>query len=128
MPRRRLGEVLRRISEMSRETGIRVANVFHAGDGNLHPLILYDGREAGALDRAEKLAGRILRLCVEMGGSLTGEHGIGMEKREYLPDMFGPAEIDFMERLRRAFDPHELSNPGKMFVPHRTAAPVAAPS
>ena len=100
---------------MSRESGIRVANVFHAGDGNLHPLILYDGREPGALHRAEELAGRILRLCVEMGGSLTGEHGIGMEKREYLPDMFGPGEIDFMERLRRAFDPELLSNPGKMF-------------
>jgi len=115
VPRRRLGEILRRISDMSRETGIRVANVFHAGDGNLHPLILYDGREPGALHRAEELAGRILRLCVEMGGSLTGEHGIGMEKRDYLPDMFGPAEIDFMDRLRRAFDPGLLSNPGKMF-------------
>jgi glycolate oxidase len=119
VPRRRLGEILRRISEMSKETGIRVANVFHAGDGNLHPLILYDGREPGALHRAEELAGRILRLCVEMGGSLTGEHGIGMEKRDYLPDMFGPAEIDFMERLRRAFDPELLSNPGKMFGPAR---------
>jgi glycolate oxidase len=119
VPRRRLGEILRRISEMSKETGIRVANVFHAGDGNLHPLILYDGREPGALHRAEELAGRILRLCVEMGGSLTGEHGIGMEKRDYLPDMFGAEEIDFMERLRRAFDPGLLSNPGKMFGPAR---------
>src|SRR5688572_20202658 len=115
VPRRRLGEILRRISDMSRETGIRVANVFHAGDGNLHPLILYDGREPGALHRAEELAGRILRLCVEMGGSLTGEHGIGMEKRDYLPDMFTPPEIELMKRLRAAFDPHELSNPGKMF-------------
>jgi glycolate oxidase len=114
VPRRRLGEILRRISDMSRESGIRVANVFHAGDGNLHPLILYDGREPGALDRAEALAGRILRLCVEMGGSLTGEHGIGVEKRDYMPDMFTPAEIDVMRRLRRAFDPLELSNPGKM--------------
>ena len=117
VPRRRLGEVLRKISEMSRETGIRVANVFHAGDGNLHPLILYDGREPGALERAEALAGRILRLCVGMGGSLTGEHGVGMEKREYLPEMFGPAEMAFMQRVREAFDPMLIANPGKMFVP-----------
>ncbi len=115
VPRQRLGEALRRIAEMSREAGLRVANVFHAGDGNLHPLILYDGREDGALVRAEALAGRILRMCVEMGGSLTGEHGIGVEKRDYLPDMFSAEEIDFMKRLRRAFDPQEIANPGKMF-------------
>ncbi len=115
VPRQRLGEALRRIGEMSRAAGLRVANVFHAGDGNLHPLILYNGREPGALARAEELAGRILRMCVAMGGSLTGEHGIGMEKRDYLPDMFSAAEIDFMQRLRRAFDPGEIANPGKMF-------------
>ena len=115
VPRQRLGEALRRIGEMSRDAGLRVANVFHAGDGNLHPLILYNGREDGALARAELLAGRILRMCVEMGGSLTGEHGIGVEKRDYLPDMFSAAEIDFMRRLRRAFDPDEIANPGKMF-------------
>lgn len=115
VPRRKLGMILRTISDMSRETGIRVANVFHAGDGNLHPLILYDGREPGALDRAEELAGRILRLCVELGGSLTGEHGVGMEKRDYLPVMFGDAEIRFMNEVRTAFDPARISNPGKMF-------------
>ena len=115
VPRRRLGEALRRIGEMSAAAGLRVANVFHAGDGNLHPLILYDGREAGALARAEELAGRILRMCVEMGGSLTGEHGIGMEKRDYLSDMFSAEEIDLMQRLRAAFDPLGISNPGKMF-------------
>ena len=115
VPRQRLGEALRRIGEMSRDAGLRVANVFHAGDGNLHPLILYNGRETGALARAELLASRILRMCVEMGGSLTGEHGIGVEKRDYLPDMFSAAEIDFMRRLRRAFDPDEIANPGKMF-------------
>jgi glycolate oxidase len=93
----------------------RCANVFHAGDGNLHPLILYDGREAGALQRAEALAGRILRLCIEMGGSITGEHGVGMEKREYLPEMFSPDEIDCLKRLRAAFDPLGIANPGKMF-------------
>jgi glycolate oxidase len=115
VPRRRLGEALRRIGEMSRETGLRCANVFHAGDGNLHPLILFDGREAGALERAENLAGRILKMCVEMGGSITGEHGIGMEKREYLPEMFSADAIDCMKRLRAAFDPSGIANPGKMF-------------
>ncbi len=115
VPRNRLGEALRKIEAMSKRHGIRVANVFHAGDGNLHPLILYDGREAGALERAEALAGEILRMCTEMGGSLTGEHGIGMEKRDFLADMFSGEEIDFMKDLRRVFDPNELANPGKMF-------------
>lgn len=115
VPRRRLGEALRRISEMADEAGLRVANVFHAGDGNLHPLILFNGRTAGDLHRAEELAGGILKMCVEMGGSLTGEHGIGMEKREYLPDMFNADEIDCLKRLRTAFDPLGIANPGKMF-------------
>ena len=115
VPRRRLGEALRRIGEMAREANIRVANVFHAGDGNLHPLILFDGREAGALQRAEALAAKILRMCVAMGGSLTGEHGLGMEKREFLPDMFNAEEIACMKRLRAAFDPLGIANPGKMF-------------
>ncbi len=115
VPRRRLGEALRRIGEMSREAGIRVANVFHAGDGNLHPLILFNGQVAGDLERAEVLAGRILKMCVEMGGSLTGEHGLGVEKRDFLPDMFSTEEIDCMKRLRAAFDPLGIANPGKMF-------------
>jgi glycolate oxidase len=115
VPRRRLGEALRRIGELSREAGLRCANVFHAGDGNLHPLILYDGRERGGLERAEKLAGKILRMCVEMGGSITGEHGVGVEKRDYLPEMFSAEEIACMQRVRAAFDPHGIANPGKMF-------------
>jgi glycolate oxidase len=115
VPRQRLGEALRRIAEMSRESGIRVANVFHAGDGNLHPLILFDGREPGALERAEALAGRILTMCIKMGGSITGEHGIGVEKRDFLPAMFNAEEIDCMQRLRAAFDPLGIANPGKMF-------------
>jgi glycolate oxidase len=115
VPRRKLGEALRRIGEMSREAGIRVANVFHAGDGNLHPLILFNGRESGAIERAEALAGKILKMCVAMGGSLTGEHGLGVEKRDYLPDMFTAEEIDCMKRLRAAFDPLGIANPGKMF-------------
>jgi glycolate oxidase len=115
VPRQRLGEALRNIGEWSREAGLRCANVFHAGDGNLHPLILYNGRESGALARAEALAGRILRMCVTMGGSITGEHGIGMEKRDYLPDMFSPEEIVCLKRVRAAFDPLGIANPGKMF-------------
>ncbi len=115
VPRRKLGEALRRVGEMSREAGLRCANVFHAGDGNLHPLILFDGRQTGALERAEALAGRILRMCIEMGGSITGEHGIGVEKRDFLPDMFSAEEIDCFKRLRAAFDPLGIANSGKMF-------------
>jgi glycolate oxidase len=115
VPRGKLGQALKEIERLSKETGIRVANVFHAGDGNLHPLILFDGREQGALERAEALAGEILRLCVRLGGSITGEHGVGVEKREYLPEMFNNADLEAMQNLRRAIDPLELSNPGKMF-------------
>ncbi len=115
VPRRRLGEALRQINGWSREAGLRCANVFHAGDGNLHPLILYDGRIPGDLARAEALAGRILKMCVAMGGSITGEHGVGVEKRDYLPDMFSADEIGCMERVHAAFDPLGIANPGKMF-------------
>ncbi|EDY21705.1 FAD linked oxidase domain protein [Chthoniobacter flavus Ellin428] len=115
VPRRRLGEALRRIGDLARKSGLRVANVFHAGDGNLHPLILFNGRVPGELQQAEALAGEILKMCVEMGGSITGEHGVGMEKRDYLPAMFSPDEIDCMRRLRAAFDPLGIANPGKMF-------------
>ncbi len=115
VPRRRLGEALRRIGEMSRAAGLRCANVFHAGDGNLHPLILYNGREPDGLPRAEKLAGDILKMCVAMGGSITGEHGVGVEKRDYLPDMFSADELDCLKRVRAAFDPLGIANPGKMF-------------
>ena len=115
VPRGRLGEALMAIDKLKTKYGLDVANVFHAGDGNLHPLILYDGREAGALERAEALAGEILALCVSLGGSITGEHGIGMEKRDYLPTMFSEEEIDIMQALRRAIDPNEIANRGKMF-------------
>ncbi|HEY3899757.1 MAG TPA: FAD-linked oxidase C-terminal domain-containing protein [Chthoniobacter sp.] len=115
VPRRRLGEALRRIGELAKGSGLRVANVFHAGDGNLHPLIMFSGREPGALQRAEALAGSILKMCVEMGGSITGEHGVGVEKRDFLPAMFSADEIDCMSRLRAAFDPDGIANPGKMF-------------
>jgi glycolate oxidase len=116
VPRTRLGEALAEIGRMGADAGIRVANVFHAGDGNLHPLILFDGREPGMLERAEALAGDILRLCIRLGGSITGEHGVGVEKREYLPLMFTPADLELMRRLRGAVDPAELANRGKMLA------------
>jgi glycolate oxidase len=115
VPRSKLGQALATIDRLSAQYNIRVANVFHAGDGNLHPLILYDGREPGALARAEQLAGEILQLCIDLGGSITGEHGVGMEKRHYMPAMFTPTDLDAMADLRLALDPHELANRGKMF-------------
>jgi glycolate oxidase len=115
VPRGRLGEALAEIQRLSAKYSLRVANVFHAGDGNLHPLILYNGRETGAYERAEQLAGEILRLCVHMGGSITGEHGVGLEKRHYLPVMFGEADLDAMQAIRRQMDPLEIANRGKMF-------------
>ena len=115
VPRRRLGEALKRIGELAGEARLRVANVFHAGDGNLHPLIMYNGKEADGLARAEALAGKILRMCIAMGGSITGEHGVGVEKRDYMPEMFTADEMDCLKRVRAAFDPLGIANPGKMF-------------
>ena len=115
VPRTRLGRALAEIERLSAQYGLRVANVFHAGDGNLHPLVLYDGRTPGELQRAEQLAGEVLRMCIRLGGSITGEHGVGMEKREYLTEMFGPDDIAVMRRLRRTMDPREIANRGKMF-------------
>jgi len=115
VPRTRLGPALAEIERLSAQYGLRVANVFHAGDGNLHPLVLYDGRTPGELQRAEQLAGEVLRMCIRLGGSITGEHGVGMEKREYLTEMFGPDDIAVMRRLRRTMDPREIANRGKMF-------------
>lgn len=115
VPRRRLGEALRRIAEIATRHSVRIANVFHAGDGNLHPLIMYDGRIPNAYEQAEEAAAEIIRLCTAMGGSITGEHGVGMEKRAFLPDMFSPEDIATMHNIRHAFDPHEIANPGKMF-------------
>jgi glycolate oxidase len=123
VPRTRLGEALAEIGRMGEEAGIRVANVFHAGDGNLHPLILFDGREPGAVQRAEQLAGDILGLCVSLGGSITGEHGVGVEKRDYLPLMFSEDDLALMRRVRDAVDPAALANRGKMLQPAAVAAP-----
>ena len=115
VPRSHLGHALAEIERLSKKYDLRVANVFHAGDGNLHPLILYNGREEGALAKAEKLAGEILQTCIKLGGSITGEHGVGMEKRAYLPAMFSETDIETMVAIRRAIDPKEISNRGKMF-------------
>jgi glycolate oxidase len=122
IPRARLPEVLARMREMSDRYGLRVANVFHAGDGNLHPLILYDANKPGELEKAEEFGGEILRLCVEVGGVLTGEHGVGVEKRDLMPVMFSEKDLDQQQRLKCAFDSKGLLNPGKVFPQlHRCA-------
>ncbi len=115
IPRTSLPEVLEAIEAMSEETGLRVANVFHAGDGNLHPLVLYDRRIEGQEKTAERLAERILELCIEKGGSITGEHGVGEEKKHMMPKMYAEPDLDTMQRVRCAFDPLQLSNPTKVF-------------
>ena len=115
IPRRRLGDVLARMKQMEAEHRLRVANVFHAGDGNLHPLILYDANVPGELERAEAFGNDILRLCVEVGGVLTGEHGVGVEKRDLMGTMFNERDLDQQLRLKCAFDPGSLLNPGKVF-------------
>jgi glycolate oxidase len=127
VPRTRLPEVLRRIDELSAEHGLRVGNVFHAGDGNLHPLVLYDGRVEGQAERAEELAQQILVACVDAGGSITGEHGVGTDKACAMPLMFGELDIEAMLRVRRAFDPKGLSNPGKLFPTPRLCGEVPGP-
>jgi glycolate oxidase len=115
IPRTALPEVLRRISGISAAKGVRVANVFHAGDGNLHPLVLFDDSVPGESERAEEVSGAILDLCIEYGGSITGEHGVGADKARYMPRMFDEDDLDTMQLVRCAFDPDSISNPGKVF-------------
>jgi glycolate oxidase len=122
IPRRRLPEVLNRIARLSAQHGLPVANVFHAGDGNLHPLILYDANQPGELDRAEEFGNDILRACVEVGGVLTGEHGVGIEKRDLMPVMFSAVDLAQQQRIKCAFDPDLLLNPGKVFPQLRRCA------
>jgi glycolate oxidase len=122
IPRARLPQVLKRMRELSEQYGLAVANVFHAGDGNLHPLILYDANKPGELERTEAFGADILRLCVEVGGVLTGEHGVGVEKRDLMPVMFSEADLAQQQRLKCAFDDKGLLNPGKVFPTlHRCA-------
>ncbi|MDP9406478.1 MAG: FAD-binding protein [Actinomycetota bacterium] len=115
VPRTELGAVLKRISELGEEYGMRVANVFHAGDGNLHPLVLYNSAVEGESERGEHLSTAIAELCVELGGSITGEHGVGSDKACSMPTMFSEDDLAVMVRLRTAFDPLGISNPGKVF-------------
>jgi len=115
IPTSRLPEVLRRIGEMSDSYGLKVANIFHAGDGNLHPLIMFDANDAGSFHRAEQFGADILSLCVEVGGCLTGEHGVGVEKRELMGKQFTAIELDQQRRIKSAFDPGWLLNPNKVF-------------
>ena len=122
IPRKRLPDVLRGMTELSQKYGLRVANVFHAGDGNLHPLILFDANDPDELDRAEKFGADILRLCVKVGGVLTGEHGVGIEKRDLMPEMFSETDLNQQQRVKCAFDDQGLLNPGKVFPTlHRCA-------
>jgi glycolate oxidase len=124
IPRTALPEVLRAIAELSGSSGVRVANVFHAGDGNLHPLVLFDESKDGEADAAEEVSGAILDLCIEHGGSITGEHGVGMDKARYMPRMYDEADLDTMQLVRCAFDPQNISNPGKVFPTPRLCGEV----
>ncbi|MFC7341018.1 FAD-linked oxidase C-terminal domain-containing protein [Saccharopolyspora griseoalba] len=124
IPRTALPEVLGRIARLSAESGVRVANVFHAGDGNLHPLVLFDDAEPGAGERAEEVSGAILDLCIEHGGSITGEHGVGADKVKYMGRMFTADDLDTMQRVRCAFDPVGICNPGKVFPTPRLCGEV----
>ena len=127
VPRTKLAEVLASIAKLSKDSGLPVANVFHAGDGNLHPLICYDGATPGEAERAEELAGRILDLCVSSGGSITGEHGVGLDKRKHMPKLFDAPDLDLFHRLRCAFDPTGLVNPGKVMPTPRLCGEVPGP-
>jgi len=127
VPRTALPQVLREIAELSAETGIRVANVFHAGDGNLHPLVLYDDAVPGEAERAEEVSAQIMARCLAHGGSITGEHGVGVDKAAYMPRMFTEADLDTMQLLRCAFDPRGLCNPGKVFPTPRLCGEPPGP-
>jgi glycolate dehydrogenase FAD-linked subunit len=127
IPRTQLAAVLRRIEELAEEYDLPVANVFHAGDGNLHPLVCYDGSKEGEPERAEKLAGLIVKACVDVGGSITGEHGVGVDKKAYMPQMFSEEDLSTFQRLRCAFDPDGLANPGKVMPTPRLCGEVPGP-
>ena len=127
IPRTQLPHVLRRIDELAAEHRLQVANVFHAGDGNLHPLICYDAAAPGEPERAEELANLILRACLDLGGSITGEHGVGVDKKGQMPAMFSESDLEGFHRLRCAFDPYGLANPGKVMPTPRLCGEVPGP-
>ncbi len=128
IPRTRLGEVLQRIGELSADYRLAVANVFHAGDGNLHPIVCYDSHTVGEAERAAELAGKIMKTCVAVGGSITGEHGVGVDKRPYMTAMFNDSDLEAFDRLRRAFDPEGRANPGKLMPAPRMCGETPEPS
>ena len=115
VPRSKLPEMMRRIAAISQQFNLRIANVFHAGDGNLHPNILFDMRAPGELDRVIEAGAATLRACIELGGSITGEHGVGLEKKAYIGLLFNEADLEAMARVRRVFDPDNRFNPAKLF-------------
>ncbi len=125
IPRTQLAQVLKEVEALSEKYGYRIANVFHAGDGNLHPLILYDESIPGAFEQVEELGGEILRLCVNAGGSISGEHGIGADKNCFMPDMFSEADLETMKWINQVFNPKGLANPGKVFPTPRTCGEAA---
>jgi glycolate oxidase len=126
IPRTKLPETLRRIAEIGRRYGFEIGNVFHAGDGNLHPMIVFDQRQPGALERARAAADEIIALCVAQGGSITGEHGVGMEKDHLMPLLFTEADLELMRRIHNAFDPDDLLNPGKIFPAGKLCGEIRA--
>jgi glycolate oxidase len=127
IPRTRLPETLRRIEEISRKYDLQIGNIFHAGDGNLHPLILFDERNREQFARVVAAGGEIMRHCVEVGGALTGEHGIGMEKNELMPLIFTPDDLALMERVRAAFNPAGRLNPGKVLPMGKACGEIRVP-
>lgn len=127
IPRTKLSEVLGRIRSLETESGLKIGNVFHAGDGNLHPLVCYDDRIDGQADLAQQVASEILTFCLEAGGSITGEHGVGADKADQMPKMFSETDLDTMQRVRCAFDPKNLCNPGKIFPTPRLCGEVPGP-
>jgi glycolate oxidase len=127
IPRTKLPEVLDKIERLAEEYGMKVANVFHAGDGNLHPLVCYDGAVEGEAAKAEELSGRILDACLEVGGSITGEHGVGIDKKKHMPKMFDEPDLATFQRLRCAWDPEGLANPGKVMPTPRLCGEVPGP-
>ncbi|MCZ6450128.1 MAG: FAD-binding protein [Deltaproteobacteria bacterium] len=124
IPRSKLPQIMEFIGKLSEKYSLRVANVFHAGDGNLHPLMLYDSRNEGQLHEAEEMGAQIIKACIEMGGSLTGEHGIGVEKRDFMPLMYSDDDLEAMQKVKRVFNPDGLLNPGKIFPTAKTSAGV----
>ena len=127
IPRTKLPEVLNRISALSKRSGLKIGNVFHAGDGNLHPLVCYDERIPGQADLAQDVASEILTYCLDAGGSITGEHGVGADKAKHLPKMFNDSDLDTMQLVRCAFDPGYICNPGKVFPTPRLCGEVPGP-